>query len=987
MARQLEYRKCWSSELLDRYFTTEAMSKDRQAFLKVHLPINEIIVDEAYPASSDLGGKSSIGEEDLLDLVMASRPSQPNRIFVLVGETGSGKSELCQWLSYRIEDGVHVPILIARSMIHLRDIVAEINKHLGEDVPDDIRDVTDLWPETISKNLVAAMFRRLERPEVRNRVSKRDAEALRSLLDQREFEHKMRQNFIDYRMEIRRLDKPRELNLLPEKDFGRLAADAGGLKHPAACYAQLQRAMTDCLADELQVEDLIEKLSEIARRYRQQGRRPVLLIEDITTWGFLQNDLLDYLFDLSSGSYDVVIGVTTGFERSNQDQIYKSQQTITERIEGRFELTDETGETVFLRRDYASLVRLYLNAVKEEVCESCGSVAECHEVFGTGLYPFTREFLQNVYKNLEQDGNPKQTPRLLLRAVRHCLEAEASPPFESIELVNYVDHPPTYFARSPGLSPVTERLFKWYGVNTKEGVFLPVALARFFGLSSLALPQRSDGHYRLLLRAGVEGLLPDPPKALSHLVGRVKEEPEEQPAEDEPTVEEKKETEAGPTPEDLERAAAVDILGEMDQWLNHKGNFPRRDTFKDGVLALVDFFRFTPFEMKHSHSIAQGAAPLTFKRGNRRSRIYLHQSGDTLRPGYFKLTIEPDADQQDLFSQVLAVGLDQCEVTDTRTIGHVQLHDWLQGLMSELQQDMKASLRDALGMPLTHFILMTKFLLLNNAEGLVKLDPYQLVRPIAGEPLELQPSAKRINHLFECRDHIDALFVAFFHLRDNVVDFPLLRRTVESLDPDKALRDLERIDPEGVPNGFEIHMPGDDLPLQGLARLVRDYASSLRRYQQNAWFKTQPPVHRLVAAHRLCDPPDDLDPEDLRAQVDELRRLAGALGLRWQRRWDIELDALHSNPDRLDFSSFFKILTEAVRKGESLEEKPDVFAFVAAQRLVSHVAKTPEYEVLEGLKELAEGIAKAIRGRGGSLVQSSRFQRFSDSFQQYQGAL
>ena len=59
--------------------------------------------------------KEFVSQEDILRFLIASKPSDWNRIFLLVGETGSGKSELCQWLEYEVPLETHVPIHISRS--------------------------------------------------------------------------------------------------------------------------------------------------------------------------------------------------------------------------------------------------------------------------------------------------------------------------------------------------------------------------------------------------------------------------------------------------------------------------------------------------------------------------------------------------------------------------------------------------------------------------------------------------------------------------------------------------------------------------------------------------------------------------------------------------------------------------------------------------------------------------------------------------------
>lgn len=988
MRERSVFHKCWTSQLLDQYFTTEAMSKERSAFLEVHLPIDKIRVDRRYPAFSDLQGKEYIGEDRLLDLVTNSTPAQANRIFVLVGETGSGKSELCQWLHYRIDNSVHVPILISRSMIRLRDIVTEINKHLGEELPSDLRDITDLWPETISKTLVAAMYRRLERPEVQNRIHSKDAGKLRSLMDEKSFEQQMRDNFVDYRDEIRRLDKPRDLNLLPEKDFLALVKEISGLHEPGVCYRELQQAIIDCLASELRVEDLIDKLSRIAQKYKKQKRRPVLLIEDITTWGFLQNDLLDYLFDLSRGNYDVVIGVTTGFERTNQDQIYKSQQTITERLQGRFELTDERrGETVFMRDHFVDLARLYLKAVKGKAsCESCQLGNECHEVFGKYLYPFNREFLANVYNNLQQDGNPKRTPRLLLRALRHCLEAEI-PPFESIELLNYVGQPTAYFKRS-SLSPAAEALFKWYGTNTNQGVLLPVAVAKIFNSHPPQNIEQVNGYYHLPLRAGMEGLLPDPEKSLdtSH-----KKEVIEIEADTDPDLNlkpqkksEEKKVEPSTIADKSDEKITIDAFGEMDQWLQLQGNFPQRETFKDGVWKLIDFFEFAPFELKHQHCIARGAKPLLFNRGSKRARIYLHQSADSKQPGYFKLTIEPDRTQEDLFNQILALGLARYDVTDRGKLDHVHLYDWLNDQVVELRNQMSQSLSSALGIPMEDFILLSKFLLLNSCEGLTDLDPLHLSKPIEGEPLQLPGLGRYGEHLYECRQHIDALFIAFFHLRNNLIDFPLLDRTTRKIRPTEALTTLGSISPAEVPKGFQITIDDDTLTLRGLARVIRDYSGYLRRVQQKDRFMLKPTTETLQSIHQLCDPPDNLTGNGLREQVGKLHHLTRILNIRWQRQWDLQLICLDKQPENLDFPKFFDALSTTMNKVRCLEADPNAFTYLATQRAVNRITRTSEYEVIQGLRTVLQGIRKILSNHIDTSRWSQEFRGFERAFQQYQ---
>src|SRR5579884_2125585 len=137
----MSYPRWWSLGDVETYFPKEALTKPRHVFEKVHVPINQIYVDTAWPNQGirsrpevvDNRAVRLTTEDDLLAYIRRSSPADPNRIVMVVGETGSGKSELCQWLDYQLRgDGRHVPILIRRSRTKLRDIANAIEAQLGE---------------------------------------------------------------------------------------------------------------------------------------------------------------------------------------------------------------------------------------------------------------------------------------------------------------------------------------------------------------------------------------------------------------------------------------------------------------------------------------------------------------------------------------------------------------------------------------------------------------------------------------------------------------------------------------------------------------------------------------------------------------------------------------------------------------------------------------------------------------------------------------
>ena len=1121
MSREAHFHRCWTEATVDRYFTTEAMAKDDEAFMEVHLPISQILVDADCKAFGELGGKPHTDEEGLLKLILKSTPGHENRIFSVVGETGCGKSELCQWLYYKAQDEVHVPILIRRSMTRLRDIIALINRHLNEPVPHEMKDITDLWPETVSYQLAAAMLMHLNNPTVLDRLGAHDTAALRTLITSSRFEERMEHNFIAYCDVVKQLDKARILDLLPDRDFRDMVVESGGLRDARGCYLQLEEAIKDCLEKTLQVEDFVDKLRRISESYKRSGRRPVLLIEDITTFTFLQNDLLDYLFDLASGNYDVVIGITTGFEKANEQQIYGAQQTIRDRTAGRFILTDERNETLFLRDNYVQLARLYLGAVKDDECPICEGEPILDQTFGEGLYPYNERFLDNVYNGLQQDGNRKQTPRLFLRALRHTLLAEDMRPFESIEILDIVKPPTAYFVQSAGHGDEVEKILRWYGLSYNTGVHLSEQIADTFNVSVPQNAQIVNGFFRFGLRPGVErGLSPppdliepgsgglsvtrvDPPEGLSDIANTIAiqganfrdgctvhlndtileavwspdsrlmatvpadlpvgtytitvtnpdgskarvssaytaKEPfaptitRIQPTEGEVNEPNKIHIEGanfqdrsvaklgdtalavlymGPdrlkatVPADLQpgtydlavtnpdgksgtypQAYTVkpeDLVGQLDEWLNRQGTFPNRDRFKDGVWKLLDFFQLSPFTLQHADSIAKGGTPLVYTRGDKNTRVYLHGSADSLQEGYLKLTIHPDPHWRHLYELTLAVGLGNYDVSDADKLDHPLLHDWLTERVSELQGQMRVGIGSGLKMPLEQFVVLTKFLLLNNAAGIWRFDPENLAQPITGKPFNLPMMGERPEHLLEWRGEVQSLFTSFFHLRDSIVNYPFLSQIMTGCDPLKALSELRGIDSTQVYDAFSIG-PRGRFSLRDLSKIVSRYASDLFSLQQGGRLSNLPLLDKFKAITHLCTPPEDIDPDRLRNQLDMLRDLCSHAGVAWQHRWDLRLSPLDSDQCRLDFEAFVGRVTSLRNRIIETHSDANVFVYLSQQQEIQAVQSCQEYEVMDTIKNLTQSLTHSLVGRSGdSLADSPRYHEFQKSMKIYEVA-
>src|SRR5687768_1037035 len=99
----MTYQRFWDERTLYGVFPVEALSKSPEVFEQTHVAIDRILVDKMrqrrvkYRSELDRGREKLLtDEQSILDAILNHRPEEPNRLILLVGQTGSGKSELCQ---------------------------------------------------------------------------------------------------------------------------------------------------------------------------------------------------------------------------------------------------------------------------------------------------------------------------------------------------------------------------------------------------------------------------------------------------------------------------------------------------------------------------------------------------------------------------------------------------------------------------------------------------------------------------------------------------------------------------------------------------------------------------------------------------------------------------------------------------------------------------------------------------------------------------
>ncbi len=459
----------WDDDVVRQYLTPESHQKSREEFERTHIDIDKISAEYLFPHPSN---EEFVTQEEFRDAILKSGTEDDNRIFILRGETGSGKSQLCQWLEYQIgtrdsgADETHVALHVSRSQTRIEDIVDILTEPIDIDIQ--VGNVEDLDPEKVADAMIANLdayaptaFQELSSEEIERLIDDRRGTDLRTILER---------NIREYQAAVTSDGEEDVPDLLDENDYRELAFSAfGQARGGQTLFPTLLGFFHDELSGKLNVGNFQDKLEQISDAYLEEGLRPVLICEDLTTFSVLKEQLLDHIFQLDSGHYDVVLGWTTGWEKDSLDQaLGTSENTYTymkDRAEGYLSTTDETGQAYFLTEDVTvELARKYVSVIREE--SDTETTVDIPEEAFDGLYPFNAEFIRHAYEQLVQDGNERRTPRLLLiRIVRECLTSTA-PPFESIDGNPYVKQFPTPVPLE--LPSAIQNLAKWYGIPTAD---------------------------------------------------------------------------------------------------------------------------------------------------------------------------------------------------------------------------------------------------------------------------------------------------------------------------------------------------------------------------------------------------------------------------------------------------------------------------------------------------------------------------------------
>jgi len=832
----MNYPRTWDTANARAALTTESRQKQRDLFMQTHRPFRAIRVD----FSKEQVVSPFIDEEQLRQIVQAGDLHDHNRLFFIVGEPGSGKSELCQWLEYAADRSHCLPIHVPRSATSAAHVAALMRRHLGVgQTPVLGRTPIDIQAAHIAHAAVVILYER-STLEPRDRW---EALLLSTAVRQAIREH----------LELAIHGQPSALL----SDDATIAAFCAQFETPID-IASLRNVLADAATQALWLGDVRDMLGQLSSTAARQGQRVLLLLEDVTALQLLGDRLLDYLTDLSAGQIDAVIGVTPGHERTRlaSTSLAGDLTHIHQRLRARFALTDDYGRAFGFDEDLTEFVRAYLRAIK-------GPVPAIRRPFlDDDLYPFTEIALRRALGALREEGNSRQTPRLFIEHVlAPALIGDQLPPL-ALDNSHYLAKPPALFRSSQGSSPELESVLRWYGHIESEHISLDPAILEVWTIAP-PLDFQADQQLRVdrafiprTADASPDANWEDQLRELQFWLGQ-----------------------GGryPSRETLKRGIERVILTLGD---------PRSLRSPDAL------------SIDHAEIVyARGDERLPIVLGR-------DSGDQPATAAYIKVQVEGIPIERTLLEELAYLDLSQGTIEDVcQNIAltyswarahwdayHQQIRTLLVDRVGiSAEQIIWYSWRLICGLRGAPWSQRPALQIPSSDQPATNLSPWSSVR----EP----ETAMAGEALVAWAETVRRLFIGSFTLRETMLD---LRRCQPLLDDESPtiIGDLANIPLATLKNlPYKIRPSGQGL-YQLLAPLQR-YAQSLERIDRSAALHDDLRTIEQCLAH--LDAQRGIDPIVLRSELDRLRWRCGELGVAWRERWNEEIAHLQQiDPDQIE---------------------------------------------------------------------------------------
>jgi hypothetical protein len=324
----------------------------------------DVFMETHSPITLLRKAEEQLSEDQLLRQLQDTEGLSPgNRVFVLFGAAGSGKSELMAWLEIMLSRvQPDTPIArITRTDLDALSIVERFQHWLTGDY---FQQTThDRWaqmrrkPRTLAKLLVLQTLETLlEDDDLINALYYR----LVDLVEAR----------IRDVLQVETPPDTRHVDVLTRQEFDECIADTV-LPVPLAFEVFRQTLLQNLMDYLLEGTRIRETLQAISAHFHAQGQRPILLIDDLVqSISIFATDFLDYFITLEAGAWDIVVGLTpASLQEDPRHREILERITYLDTIDDRVEklwLSDEGGlRSFFLNEDNCHLFALaYLRAFR-----------------------------------------------------------------------------------------------------------------------------------------------------------------------------------------------------------------------------------------------------------------------------------------------------------------------------------------------------------------------------------------------------------------------------------------------------------------------------------------------------------------------------------------------------------------------------------------------------------------------------------------------
>jgi hypothetical protein len=400
---------CFTPTDLEKVFTLDVYEKDQTTFFETHLQL-----DKVYVKLPGMQAHEQNTEQEIINkYILSDKVTRGPRIFVIVGDAGTGKSEVCRLIAENaknsgkyIVDHKHKGLLAygPLTFIEREEMIHTLLEGLSY--------------EEVLNFLLSACKTLLERREygkLWNKIEGRLRDGIRSrLIETARSAKRFRE---DPAVEIR------PFVIVEVEDFRPFLEKEESERLTKIINAKLANVLIALYSDFNSIVGLINhKVEECSKL----GKRYLLVMDDVTLLGETFADVLNLITYIGQGGVncDIIIGITRGryADLSNvldtlSDRAYEIQLTNPNlTFKNAFWLLDETLAI--------NLIKKYVKAIKDRHrCNLCRSEI-CKEISSRDLFPFNEIFIKNYYnqfRGLAEKGSIALTPRFLLATLKNSL--------------------------------------------------------------------------------------------------------------------------------------------------------------------------------------------------------------------------------------------------------------------------------------------------------------------------------------------------------------------------------------------------------------------------------------------------------------------------------------------------------------------------------------------------------------------------------------